>query len=218
MVLVAIKAGYLIAAGGGGLLLWSGLKGKNWSQTLRAVISGKNPQTLATTQAIITSPQAYAYGARQGGTAVGASAGGSATGNAIASDALKYKGAGYVWAGAPGSGAGNWDCSSFANAVIGRDLRLAIPTYGAGTYHGQSHGPNTVVWLVWTGAFTIKKQDMAPGDLAVWQTHMGIITGPDQMISAQDQQQGTQVSSVSGGGPTGELLRVRRLKAVTPGG
>lgn len=211
---MAIKAGYLLAAGGGGLLLWSGLKGKNWSQTLRAVISGKNPQQLATTQAIVTSSAAFTSDSG----AVGASAGGSATGNAISQDALKYSGSGYVWGGAPGSGRGNWDCSSFANAVIGRDLGLAIPTYGAGTYHGQSHGPTTLVWLVWTGAFTIKKQDMAPGDLAVWQTHMGIVTGPDRMISAEDQQLGTRESSVSKGGPFGEIVRIRRLKAVTARG
>lgn len=214
---MAIKPIYLIAGAGGGLLVWSGLTGRNWSAALRAVISGKNPQELKPTDVIQTSAAAYAYGGR-GGPVVGASAAGSATGNAIASDAMKYVGASYVWGGAPGRGAGNWDCSSFANAVIGRDLGLAIPLYNAGTYHGQSHGPTTLVWLVWSGCFTIKKQDMAPGDLAVWQTHMGIITGPDQMISAVDQQEGTRTGTVSGGGPVGEIVRIRRLKAVTARG
>lgn len=38
-----LKGGYLALAGGGALLLWSGLKGKSVSSALRDVLSGKNP-------------------------------------------------------------------------------------------------------------------------------------------------------------------------------
>ena len=210
-----VKGGYLIAAGGGAILLWSGFRGKSWSNVLRSVISGKNPNALATTAAITTAPQAFIQPndltASGGGIAAHASA--SATGDNIAQDAMSKIGSNYVWAGAPGNRNGNWDCSSMVNAVVGRDLGLAIPGFKAGTYHGQSHGPNTVVWLVWTGAFTIKQKDMAPGDLAIWQTHMGIVTSPGHMVSALDQQEGTKATTIKGGAPFGEKLFIRRLKA-----
>lgn len=38
-----VKAGYLAAAGGGAILLWSGLRGKSWSTVIRDVISGQKP-------------------------------------------------------------------------------------------------------------------------------------------------------------------------------
>ena len=209
-----IKGGYLLAAGGGAILLWSGFRGKSWSNVLRSVVSGKNPNATPSSYPITSSSAAFiAANSGFGGTAVAAHASASQTGDNIAQDAMKYIGAGYVWGGVPGSGQGHWDCSSFANAVIGRDLGLAIPGYKGGAYHGQSHGPTTVVWLVWTGAFTIKQKDMAPGDLCVWQTHMGIVTSPGHMVSAQDQQLGTRETTINGGAPFGEKLIIRRLKA-----
>lgn len=36
-----VKGGYLFAASAGGILLWSGVKGHMWSQTLRNIISGQ---------------------------------------------------------------------------------------------------------------------------------------------------------------------------------
>lgn len=211
-----VKGGYLLAAGGGAILLWSGFKGKSWSAVLRNIISGRNPENIATTQAIQTAPAAFTTpnDLTASGTGVPAHQRATQRGVDIAQDAQRYIGAGYVWGGTPGGGQGHWDCSSFANAVIGRDLGMAIPMYKAGAYHGQSHGPTTVVWLTWSGAFTIKKQDASPGDLAIWQTHMGIIVDNGQhMVSAQDQQLGTRQTTISGGAPFGEKLFVRRLKA-----
>jgi cell wall-associated NlpC family hydrolase len=210
-----VKGAYLIAAGGGALLLWSGFKGKKWTDALRSTISGKNPQALLTAYPISTSPAAFLN--TGGGTAVAAHATATQTGDNIAQDAMSKIGTGYVWAGAPAVGPDNHDCSSLANEVIGWDLGLAIPMFKPGTYHGQTHGPNTVVWLAWSGAFTIKKADMAPGDLAIWQTHMGIITSPGHMVSALDQRDGTKETTIKGGAPFGEKLFIRRLKAVTRG-
>jgi len=205
-----VKASYLLVAGGGAIILYSGLTGKRWTATLRNVISGK-PIPKTTSLPILTAAQAYAYG--QGG--VPASAAGSSTGSAISDDALRYVGTWrYVWGGAPGNGQ-RGDCSSFANAVIGRDLKLAIPLYRPGTYHGQSHGPNTLIWLAWSGCFTIHRNDVAAGDLAVWQTHMGIFTGPNSVVSALDVNDGVKNLSVSATAPFGEKLICRRLKAVT---
>jgi cell wall-associated NlpC family hydrolase len=209
-----VKGGYLLAAGGGVVLLYAGFKGQKLPTTLRSIISGKDPTTNLTAYPIETSPQAYTTD-----SAVAAHANTGAAGQQIADDARLGIGGAYVWGGAPGWGKGHWDCSSFANSVIGRDLGLAIPMFKAGTYHGQSHGPTTVVWLAWTGAFTINKRDAGPGDLAVWQTHMGIITDNGQhMVSALDVNEGTRETTIKGGAPFGEKLFVRRLKAVTPGG
>jgi cell wall-associated NlpC family hydrolase len=209
-----VKASYLFAAGGGVILLWSGFTGKNASKVLRSIMSGKNPQTVTADYQITTSPAAYSTA-----SGVAASAGATTTGTYIAQDAQRYIGAGYVWGGVPGpSGVGPWDCSSFSNAVIGRDLGLAIPLYKPGTYHGQAHGPPTGVWLVWTGAFTINRKDCAPGDLCIWQSHMGIAVSNSQYVSAYDTQDGTIQRAINGGGPPLEKLFIRRLKAVTARG
>jgi len=195
---MAVKGGYLLLAGGGAVLIWSGLRGKRWSDVIRGFISGTPPAKTATTLAI------------QGGVITGGMAGGE---NAAAQDALQYQGAGYVWGGAPGNGAGNWDCSSFANAVFGRDLSLPIPGFPPGGYRGQSHGPTTVIWLVWQGATSIPRAQARPGDLAIWQTHMGIIIDNGvNMISALNPSLGTRITTIDGGGPPLEVLKVRRLK------
>jgi cell wall-associated NlpC family hydrolase len=211
---MAIKASYLILAGGGAILVWGGFKGKSIPDAFRNVVQGKDPTISTTAFPIQTSPAAYS-------TAAGIAAGGgpSPTGNAIADDANRYIGTPYVWAGIPGPhGVGPWDCSSFSNAVIGRDLRMAIPLYRAGTYHGQAHGPATGIWLVWTGAFTIHRQDCVAGDLCVWQTHMGIATSSTHYTSAYDSQEGVVNKPIDGGGPSFEKLFIRRLKGVTARG
>ena len=205
-----VKGGYLLAAGGGAILLWSGFKGKKWSSVLRNIISGHSPQITTTSYPIVSTPAAFDTTSNVG---VPAHQRATQSGEAIAGTAQRYIGSSYVWGGAPGSGAGHWDCSSFANAVIGRDLGMAIPMYKAGAYRGQSHGPTTVVWLAWPGAFTIHRNDASPGDLAIWQTHMGIIVDNGvHMVSAQDQQLGTRQTTIAGGAPFGEKLFVRRLK------
>lgn len=58
MVAMAVKATYLLIAGGGAIVLWSGLKGHKWSTTLRDIISGQ-PLPTAQDQAIISSPSVF---------------------------------------------------------------------------------------------------------------------------------------------------------------
>lgn len=191
------------AIGVGSIFLYAGIKGYSVPQAIQNLISGKPPATSQSTVSLVTNPVPLAPG--QGGI-VGSG------GSAIANDALRYKGAGYVWGGAPAKGIGNWDCSSFCNWVIGHDEQMAIPGYAAGKYDGSSHGPPTTVWLVWNGCTTIghDPNSAQAGDLCVWQTHMGIALGPNSMISAQDPALGTNVSNIA---LPGELLFVRRLNA-----
>lgn len=132
----------------------------------------------------------------------------------IASDGMRYQGHAYLYGGAPGSsGSQPWDCSSFVNWVIGHDLGGAIPGYKAGAYTGAVHGPPTTSWLTSGLCSTISKANAQPGDLVVWQTHMGIYTGGGNMISALDEALGTRVTTVSGGAPGGEVAFYKRYNA-----
>jgi len=45
---VPVKGSYLAIVGAGGILLWSGLRGKKWSDVVRQVIAGKSPATTTT--------------------------------------------------------------------------------------------------------------------------------------------------------------------------
>lgn len=205
-----VKGVYLASAGIGAIMLYAGFKGKKWTDVTHGLISGQSPSQEQSAYPIVTSPVAFTQGSYgYGGYSVGT--GGTASGEAIAQDALKYQGASYVWAGAPGSGAGHWDCSSFVNAVVGRDLGMAIPMYGPGKYLGQAHGPNTIIWLAWPGARRVSTPE--PGDLVIWQTHMGICLGGDKMISALNGALGTQVTTITNGAPPGEIKTFKQLKA-----
>jgi hypothetical protein len=98
-----IKGGYLIAAGGGAILLWSGVKGHKWSTVLRDLIAGK-PIGNQADLPIITSSAAYAYGSGiNTGPAPGTNlgAGGSVAKNKAIGAALATT---YGW----GPGTSNW--------------------------------------------------------------------------------------------------------------
>lgn len=217
-----VKAGTLLIAGSGAIVLWAGLKGKNIfgpNGVLRAVITGKDPNSAASANQI--SPLADNGQSQPYWNPAGAL---SDTGSTIDGDALQYQGFPYKWAGAPGTQKGSLasgtDCSGFVNAVIGRDLGLAIPGYRAGTYDGSSHGPATVQWWSTGLCSTISQSQAQPGDLFVWWTHMGVYIGNGQIISALDTTSGVIITSVTGATPPAEskLLRVRRYNGPTNAG
>lgn len=204
------------AIGAGGLFLYAGITGKDIPAAIRAIVSGKSPATAPVKNPIT------------GITAIPDNpSGGTATGQQIAVDALAYQGHPYCYGGSQaastgGCPAGQWDCSSFVNWVIGHDLGLAIPGYPPGAYDGTTHGPNTLMWLAWNGVTHIPRSEAGAGDIFCWQTHMGIATSNDSMISAQTPQSGTEVATgnISSFIP-GEILFVLRLKATLgpgPGG
>jgi hypothetical protein len=89
----------LLAAGGGAILLWSGIKGHQWSTVLRDIIGGKQ---VSTTQelAIQSSPSAFSSGpgpiTGSGGPVGGGSVKNKAIGAALATA--------YGW----GPGTSNW--------------------------------------------------------------------------------------------------------------
>jgi cell wall-associated NlpC family hydrolase len=203
-----INGAALASLTAGSLFLYAGIRGKSVLAVVQGVVQGKAPATAPQANPVTDTTQQLADASPASALA------GVAGDSAIASAAVKYQGAGYVWGGAPARGIGIWDCSSFANWVIGHDLGRAIPLYKAGSYDGSSHGPPTMMWLAWTGCATIGSDGAAalPGDLAVWPTHMGICLGGGNMISALNSQLGTKVTTISGGSPGGEPLLIRRLK------
>lgn len=189
------------ALGIGSLFLYSAIKGKSILASAQAIITGQSPQTVKQTNPIAQNTP------DSSGTS-----GGTISAGGIAGDAMKYSGHAYLYGGAPGlNGQNPWDCSSFCNWVVGHDAGMAIPGYGAGKYDGSVHGPATLSWIVFGKGIGSNPANAQPGDLCVWQTHMGIAIGNGQMISALNPSLKTIVSSIPGGAPPGELLSIRRL-------
>lgn len=190
----------------GTVFAYAGLKGKNLPAAFQAIVTGKSPATAPAANQIAGTPPGSVVPSSTGFLGIG-------SGAAIAADALRYNGMRYIWGGKPLIDGGT-DCSGLANLVVGHDEGLAIPFFKAGGYDGTQHGPPTMVWLAWGGCDTIGHDGnlAQPGDLAVWQTHMGICLGPNQMISAQNPTDGTRISGINGF--INEVLFIRRLKAV----
>lgn len=57
----------LVLTGGGALLIWSALKGRKWTQSLRDLISGRPPALAETTSIVSPSPDGGSSGASGGG-------------------------------------------------------------------------------------------------------------------------------------------------------
>lgn len=142
------------------------------------------------------------------------------SGAAIAADALRYRGVGYVYAGT-GSRPGDWDCSSFISYVLGHDLGLKLPggqSWLSATSGGRSHGPVVEDYAAWG----IPTDSPRLGDMVCWigagpGGHIGIVLGANKMISALDTAQGTLVTPIIGFGPAAPMV-YRQVPATTAGG
>ena len=143
------------------------------------------------------------------------------TGDRIAADALQWTGQGYIFGG-PAARPGDWDCSSFISWVLGHDLGLALPggKWGAPGYPPNAHGPVVESYATWRGAMTVNAP--ARGDLVCFvglgvNGHIGIVLGPDQMVSALDSTDGTKVTPINGYGPPGAPIVYRRVLGAAAG-
>jgi cell wall-associated NlpC family hydrolase len=201
----------LAYATAGGVLLWSGIKGETVKQTVAELARGQQPSG--------TNQQPVDTSAGPAVTSTGGAAGGAqpfVTSSAVANDAQGYAGHAYRYGGAPGpNGTNPWDCSSFCNWVLGHDFGMVLPGNSRPGYDGSTHGPTTLLYLAWGAAAGVSHNpaDAQPGDLCVWQTHMGIALGGGQMVSALNERLGTRITSIPGGAPSGEVLYVRRIKS-----
>jgi resuscitation-promoting factor RpfB len=77
-----VKGGYLLIAGGGAIVLWSGIRGHKWSSVLRDIISGKQLPTTPEL-GIVSSSASETGGTGSGvtGSAASTAVGGSKTKN-----------------------------------------------------------------------------------------------------------------------------------------
>jgi cell wall-associated NlpC family hydrolase len=213
--------------GTGMFLSWYGVHywrsdSKYPTDVIKSVLQGKGLPSNAGTptadeQAVVTAAQQQAaaaqLAAQQGVTpgtgqanpnVVGqAVASGAGLGPAIAADAQRYVGAGYVYGG-NASKVGDWDCSSFVSYVLGHDLGLGLPgggQWGQPGYPPSVHGPTTLNYMLFGQGIPLS--EVRAGDLVVSTVHMGIATGPTTMVSAQDPQQGTGPGEFPTGFPGG---------------
>lgn len=74
-----VKGTYLAVAGAGAVFLWSGLKGKSWSQVIRTLLAGKDPSGVQTTSAISPISGSGSGSSNTGGIAGNVPASGSLT-------------------------------------------------------------------------------------------------------------------------------------------
>jgi peptidoglycan DL-endopeptidase CwlO len=203
----AKTSGVAAAAIGAGIIsLYAGITGKDVLSLIKNGIQGNSPHSVPQTAPVTSDLAAIEASSSEGQEATGGAAG-------LAADAATYAGHPYSYGGYESDPAG-WDCSSFMNWVVGHDGGLAIPGVAAGQYNGTNHGPPTGAWLLWSGVEGISQAQLQPGDLCVWETHMGMAVGGGQMVSALNPQLGTAITTISGGAPTGELLFCKRIKAL----
>lgn len=206
----------VILLGAGGYLAWFGThyfgSDTKWpTEPVKAVLTGKPlPSPTGQTSAAAVAQSVNASNPTAAGTAAGQAITNVATGSAIANDALKYQGEGYVWGG-PADVPGDWDCSSFTSYVLGHDLGMALPgggKYGDPGYPPHTHGPTTNSYLLFGQPVNLGSEK--PGDLLVSTEHMGICIGGGGMISAQDPQLGTGIGTYTSGFPGGTPF-IRRV-------
>lgn len=161
----------LALAGAGALVVWSAIEGVSLASGLRTFLSGHVPIPAA------VSPVATQIGQEAADLAAGG-------GSAVSARAMTYLGGGAVYRYGGGNPTRGWDCSGFVNYVIGHDLAQPIPGVGAGKFTGNSHGPATSQWALWSGCQTIPRSQCQAGDIIVWPAfHMGIAVDSTTMIN-----------------------------------
>lgn len=197
---MAGKGPYYVAISVGGLFIYSALNRYSILQGIQNIIrgvppsKGQKPVSLGTDTASTTSAST------------------SLISGSPAQIAQSYVGKlTYVFGGPPP--AGTVDCSSFASKVLNQ---AGISNPGGSPFNPDTHGPDTISYLAWSGAWTVSHSaaDAQVNDLCVWQTHMGICIGNGQMVSARDPAEGVGVDTIQGDIP-GEILFVRRLRAIS---
>jgi resuscitation-promoting factor RpfB len=96
-----VKGSYLLVAGGGAIVLWSGIRGHKWSSVLRDIISGKQLPTSPELGITSSAASATGGGASAGATGASTAAGGSKAKNLAIGGTLATV---YGW----GPGTTNW--------------------------------------------------------------------------------------------------------------
>lgn len=231
---MAISGVGLTLVTGGGLLLWSGLAGVTPLELVKSLAQGKQAppvhvgspgqvirDILVAPIAQLSSGVGQSFGSVLGNTLrqLLPAAGGwlstisdnsgagapnlssaSPMGARIAAAAASHLGVPYRWGGASPDG---WDCSGMVTWVLHHDVGLELPD--------NSHTVSQS-FLTWSGATTVPTDQMQPGDLVCWITHIAIVTGPGRAIGAENPRVGTIEGPIGQLGPGGgETYVIRRV-------
>jgi NlpC/P60 family len=181
----------------GSVVAYSGVRGKQISGSFRSVLMGESP---------VSSPAAHTItGIPLTGSGAGYSFGPN---SAIGQRAAMDVGHPYDFGGWYYNPKG-WDCSSAVNWWLSR-FGKTLPG-GISNYDGRSHGPVVANYQLWSGAYSIPRNQVQSGDLVLFGgTHMGIATSGDQFVSAQNPANGTAISGIDGfGSGTPNFKRVK---------
>jgi cell wall-associated NlpC family hydrolase len=175
-----VAVGMILA---GGILTTSALTDASVADTLRNVMRGQAPPPgPGAFGSILGQLTAETIVAGQAGPGVG-----PATGRDVAATAVGYIGVPYVWAGETPDG---WDCSGFVTWVLHTEHGLQLP---------DNHHTTAIRFYTWTGATNIARSACAAGDLVCWPTHIGIATGPTEMVHAPGFGQRTRMGKITAG-------------------
>lgn len=189
----------IAAAGIGGILIYSGIRGYSVLKAVQNLTAG-NAASTGQTVSLLADPNGDASGGSQ------VAAGGSSLVGAMQASV----GHAYAFGGEPGpDGTRPWDCSSCVNFNANIKAGMPIPGAAPGKYNANQHGPPTGSWLLWGGLTTVGHSSKLaqPGDLCIWQTHMGVCVAPGKMISALNPSEGTKETDID---VINEVLFVRR--------
>jgi cell wall-associated NlpC family hydrolase len=124
-------------------------------------------------------------------------AAGSATGSAIAGSARAWSGVGYyVWGGAnPATGA---DCSGFTQYIFSQ--------YGISLPHNNLAQASA--------GYQVSAAEALPGDIVVWDNHVGIYTGGGYYVSAMSPSLGIIEIPISASSGSGAYWGIYRIPGV----
>ena len=105
-----------------------------------------------------------------------------------------------------------FDCSGLVGYVLAVDFGILLP--GLTTPWTPAlgwHPPNAAAYQTWSKLTTVVRNAAWSGDLACWNTHVGICLSGSYMLSALNQADGLVVTPINGYGPAGEKLIIRRI-------
>jgi hypothetical protein len=169
-------------ASGGALLVYAGLRGENPLESLRAVLTG-TPPSVPVGKPVTLAPL--------GGIGGGDFPSGGAS--SLVQAAEKYLGVKYRWGGKdPRTGL---DCSGLVFVAF-RDIGITAPM-------------STATQRFWKSIRVVSSP--APGDLAYWPGHIGIVVGPDKMINAPHTGAVVRYDTISGHRSTTTVTYLRYI-------
>lgn len=215
------KAASAVMLGGlGFIILWSGVSNAGIMNTLHSLLQGQRPQP--------GSPQAPANikipglgsvtgasldtGTTQGSGVVAGN--GSATGSAIVADAQQYVPGTYWWGGSVPiqKGGKGVDCYGLGTYVLHTDLGYSLPNNTHSGYLEMMAWNGFQTVANFSGSGSVNPAVIQPGDFILWPSHMGISTGGNGMIGAENPRTGVVNTTIQDGAPNSiEPITVRRV-------